>query len=253
VDQRDVGIDRLGPAHRLDDLQLAEGVVEMVVAADHVGYAHVVVVDYDRQHVGRRAVGAQQDHVVELGVLDRDLALDGVLDHRLAVLRRPEPDHRRDAWRRVLRIAVAPATVVAHRQAGLLLRRPHLLELLGRGVAMVGLAHRQHLPGDLGVPRGALELIGDLAIPVEAEPRQSVEDRLDRGLSGARAIGVLDAQQILAAMVLGEQPIEEGGTGAADMKIAGRRGGETGDDGHGFWGSGHVRVLPQLGRKARRR
>ena len=74
----------------------------MVVAADHVGDAHVVVVDHHGQHVGRRAVGAQQDHVVELGVLDRDLALHGILDHRLAALRRPQPDHRRDACRRLL-------------------------------------------------------------------------------------------------------------------------------------------------------
>ena len=70
VDQRDVGIGRLGPAHRADDRQLAEGVVEMVVAADDVGHAHVMVVDHHREHVGRRAVGAQQDEIVELGIGD---------------------------------------------------------------------------------------------------------------------------------------------------------------------------------------
>ena len=64
-----MGVDRLGPAHRADDRQLAEGVVEVVVAADDVGHAHVMVVDDHRQHVGRRAVGAQQDEIVELGIL----------------------------------------------------------------------------------------------------------------------------------------------------------------------------------------
>ncbi len=80
VDQRHVGVDRLGPAHRPDDRQLAEGVVEMVVAADHVGDAHVVIVDDDRQHVGRRAVRAEQHEIVDLAVLDRDPPLDLVLD-----------------------------------------------------------------------------------------------------------------------------------------------------------------------------
>jgi hypothetical protein len=39
--------------------ELAEGVVQMVVTANDVCHAHVVIVDDDRQHVGRRAVGAQ--------------------------------------------------------------------------------------------------------------------------------------------------------------------------------------------------
>jgi hypothetical protein len=92
VDQRDMGVGRLGPAHRADDRQLAEGVVEMVVAADDVGDAHVVIVDHHRQHVGRRAVGAEQDEIVELGVLDGDPALDLVVDRRLALARRLEAD-----------------------------------------------------------------------------------------------------------------------------------------------------------------
>jgi len=36
---------------------------------------HVVVVDDGRQHIGGRAVGAEQDHIVHLGVFDPDLAL----------------------------------------------------------------------------------------------------------------------------------------------------------------------------------
>ena len=72
VDQRDVRIDRLGPAHPADHGQLAERVVEVIVAADHVRDAHVVIVDHDREHVGRRAVRAQQDEIVELGIVDGD-------------------------------------------------------------------------------------------------------------------------------------------------------------------------------------
>ena len=57
----------------------------MVVAADHMGDAHVVIVDDDREIVGRRAVGAQDDQIVELRIGDRDLALHVVADHRRAV------------------------------------------------------------------------------------------------------------------------------------------------------------------------
>jgi hypothetical protein len=106
---------------------------------------------------------------------------------------------------------------------------------------MVGLALGQHLPGDLGVPVGTLELVGDLAVPIEAEPAEAVEDRRNGGLGGAGAIGVLDAQLVPAAVVPGEQPVEQRGAGATDMEVAGRRRGESGDDGH---------VLPQLGLKS---
>ena len=77
------------PAERLVDLRLARGVGEVVVAADDVRDAHVVVVDDDGEHVGRRAVGAQQDEVVEILVLPDDAALDRVLDHRLALAAAP--------------------------------------------------------------------------------------------------------------------------------------------------------------------
>ena len=49
---------------------------------------HVVVVHHDGVQVGRRAVAAQDDHVVQLGVGDADLALDQVVDHGLALARR---------------------------------------------------------------------------------------------------------------------------------------------------------------------
>ena len=53
VDQRQMGEFRDRPVERLVDLGLAKGVVEMIVAADHVGHRHVVVVDHDRELVGR--------------------------------------------------------------------------------------------------------------------------------------------------------------------------------------------------------
>ena len=94
VDQRDMGEARRLGAERMVELGLAEGVGQVVVAADDMGDAHVDVVDHDREHVGGRAVGAQQHHVVELRVGDPHGALDEVVDDGLALLRRPQPDHR---------------------------------------------------------------------------------------------------------------------------------------------------------------
>ena len=48
----------------------------MVVAADNVGNAHVVVVHHDAEVVGRRAVGAGDNQVVECFVGDGDFAFD---------------------------------------------------------------------------------------------------------------------------------------------------------------------------------
>src|SRR5919112_1378925 len=41
MDQRHVSIDRFGPSHGADDRQLPERIVQMVIATDHMGHAHV--------------------------------------------------------------------------------------------------------------------------------------------------------------------------------------------------------------------
>ena len=94
-----MGEHRHVPAHGLVDLHLAGGVGEVVDAADDVRDAHVVVVDDDGVVVDRRAVAAQDDHVVEVGVLPHDAALHAVLDHGLAVERGLEADDGLDAGR----------------------------------------------------------------------------------------------------------------------------------------------------------
>jgi len=63
-------------------------------AADDIGDAVIMIVHHHRQHIGRRAVAPQHDHIVHLVVRDRDRALHPVLDDRLADLRRTQPDRR---------------------------------------------------------------------------------------------------------------------------------------------------------------
>ena len=49
------------------------------------GDAHVVIVNDDGEHIGRRSVGAQQNEIVEIFIRPGDAALDLVLENRLAV------------------------------------------------------------------------------------------------------------------------------------------------------------------------
>ena len=91
-DQRQVREPRQRRAERLVEENLARRVGDVVVAADDVGDAHVHVVDDDAEVVDRRAVGAQDDEVVQVGVLEHDGTLHQVVDHGLAVERGPEAE-----------------------------------------------------------------------------------------------------------------------------------------------------------------
>ena len=76
-----------GGRSRDGDLDLARRIRQVIDATDHVRDSHVVVVDDDGMVVDRRAVAAQDDHVVELGVGYGHAALHPVVDHRFALAR----------------------------------------------------------------------------------------------------------------------------------------------------------------------
>ena len=67
----------------------------------------------------------------------------------------------------------------------------------------------------------------------DAEPMQVVEDRVGIFLPGPRDIGVVEALDEAAAVLGGEQPVEQRRARIADMDVAGGRWGET--DGNGHW------------------
>ena len=58
-------------------------------------------------------------------------------------------------------------------------------------------------------------------VPIQSEPAQSFINRGDCFLSVARFVRVFDAQNKFAAMMSGEKPVEECGTGSADVEITG--------------------------------
>jgi len=73
---------------------------------------------------------------------------------------------------------------------------------------------------------GALGLEDRPLVPVQLQPAQRVEDLLHVLRRRALAIGVLYAQDQLAAATARQQPVVERGPRAADVQGAGRRRGE---------------------------
>ena len=82
--QRHVGKLRQDRAQRLIKLDLPGRIGEMIVAANDVGDLHVDVVDDDTKVIGRGAVGAGDDQIVQLAVVEHDVAFDHILDDRRA-------------------------------------------------------------------------------------------------------------------------------------------------------------------------
>ncbi len=200
-----------------------------------MGDAHIVVIHDHCQHVGGRAVRAQQHEIVEGLVLPHHTALHPVLDHSLPGERRSQTDHRLDAGGRLGGIPVAPAPVIEPGAALAPRFLTHLIEFpLGR-VAAIGLPGGKQLLRHLAVAVSARVLIDHRAVPGDAEPREPVENGVNRLLRGAFAVGVLDPQQHLTAASARVEPVEKRGPRPADVQEAGGRRSEACDD-----GSAHV-------------
>ena len=87
MNQRNMGKFGNIPAHAAIHHRLAKGVVEMIITPDHMGDAHVMIIDNDGQHIGGGAIGAQDDHVIKDPVLHGNLALNQIGDCRAALIR----------------------------------------------------------------------------------------------------------------------------------------------------------------------
>jgi hypothetical protein len=125
---------------------------------------------------------------------------------------------------------VAPRRADAQRLLGRLRRGALRGDLVLRHIAAIGMAVRHHLVRDLGMAIGAGELEHGIAIPVDAQPFQAREDRVDRRLRRARAVGILDTEQEFAAVMAGIQPVEQRRPCAAEVQVASRRRRKARDD-----------------------
>ncbi len=219
-------------AQRFVDVDLARGVVDVIVAADDVGDAHVPVVDHHREVVGGKAVRAEDHHVVEFAVADLDAALDAVVEHHAAFGGVLEADHPVGIVA-VRQVQIPRAAVVARLLLGGHRRLAHRVEFFLALVGVVRLALGHQLLGHLAITIDAVGLVDRAFVVVQAQPVHRLQNRVDGGLGAALAIGVLDAQDEVAATVPRLQPAIQRSARTADVQIAGGTGGETGTAGHG--------------------
>src|SRR5258706_2661134 len=206
-------------------MYLERGVIDVIVAADHVRDVHVEVVHHDAEVVGRHAVGAQQHEVVELLVRKADRPFHQVVPADLALLRRLEADYRRPV---AIAETHADRPIVAGLFASSELLLSQLVERILGHVVAIGVARSDELLGDFLVAREALHLEEGPLVPVEAEPLHALEDRVDRLLGRALEVGVLDAQDEFSAVPARIGPAEQRRARAADVQEAGRAGREAG-------------------------
>src|SRR5205085_482802 len=84
------------------------------------------------------------------------------------------------------------------------------------------------------MPRGAAELINRIAVPIELEPPQRIENCVDRFRGRSLPVGVLDPQHKSAAATARVEPAEQRGARTTNVEEPSRRGGEARDDSFSF-------------------
>ena len=73
-------------------------------------------------------------------------------------------------------------------------------------------------------------------VPSDSQPFQAVKNRLQSLFDVALLVGVVNTKNKLTAVVFGEQPVEQSGANAANMKITSRAGSESSANCHGIIG-----------------
>lgn len=96
---------------------LARRVGKMIVAADDMRHAHVVIIDDHGMHVGRVAVRTQNDEIIQVLVREAHFALDLIVHDSFTLARRLDADDRLDAFGCLTRVPVTPTAVIARRTA----------------------------------------------------------------------------------------------------------------------------------------
>ena len=175
VNQRDMREDRHVPAHGLIDHHLTRRIAQVIVAADNMCDAHIMVIHDDREHVDRRAVRAQQDHVIELRVIDFHIALHFIADHHRAAFGCAHANNIRQIWvRRGIRITPRAAI-----ERGFTLRTRALAEgfdFVLRRETFERFAIGEHFMGNFCMTFCAFKLADHIAVVIKSEPSHALQD-----------------------------------------------------------------------------
>ena len=205
----------------------------MVLAAQHIGDAHVDVVDHAGQQVEPRSVGPAHHrvgHLRRIEVLGPANAV-GPFD-RLGMVEPEAPV--RLLSRRCLRCMIG----LGQRQRGPVVdrRQPapeqHLaleLEFLRCLVAAID-PPRLDQPRKLPLIQIEPRRLPRLPVGHDPEPGEIGADRRDMLLAAALEVGIVDPEQKAPGMLSGQQPVVQRRADIADVQIAGGRGSEAGGE-----------------------
>ena len=213
------------------------GIGDVINAADDVGHVHVHVVDYHGQVVQGRAVGPDDDEIVDGLVLHLDPAEYPVLENGFP-LGDHEPDDRLPSLGlQRFRLRGGDVRVAAVISPGPAFRKgllPFGFQFFRQVVASVGFSRFNQGLGTGNVLVEPAGLVDHLFVPVHAHPLQHFEYGVDPLRTGAGGVGIFDAQEEAALLPAGEEPVEQARVGAADVQQSGGAGGKA-----NAYGPGH--------------
>ena len=207
------------PSQSFVQHNLAERIGQMVVTADNMVDAHIVVVNNNRKHIRRRTVRTNQNHIVQLVVRNANFALNQIVKNGFAFARSFDSDNGLDAFRRFGRIAVAPTAVITNGLARRLLFFAHLSQFFRRTITIIRFTLFQQLMSNFHMTRSSGKLKYGFGIPIYAQPFQAFKNRVNRSFRRTFAVRVLDAQVKLAAAMARIQPVKQRRTGSPDVQI----------------------------------
>src|SRR5690606_11793430 len=158
----------------------------------------------DTEIVRRGAVGSRNDQVIQLGIVETDVAVNLVFDHDNPLERILEANDRIDTWAGLG--AMPTSAVVLRLLFRFELTDTHRIELFLRAVAAIRMPLCEELLEHLAIALHALALVEGPLVRMEPKPLHPFENDSRRLVRGALTIGVLDAQDKHTAMPLGIEP-----------------------------------------------
>ena len=102
------------------------------------------------------------------------------------------------------------------------------LQVFRGAVAVIGRALGQQAVDIFPIEAQPLGLVVRAFVPLEAQPVHGIQNFFDKLCFGTFLIGIFDAQDKGAVKMAGDEPVEQGGMGAAQMQRARGARGKTG-------------------------
>ena len=206
-------------------------------SSDDVSDAHQVVVHHGRQVIDGKAIGFQQDVIIQVGIFHRDGAAQLIHPGGAALSWGLETHHVAFALRPPLLSFLpgqsATKAVIPRRLLAPLLILAHPLQSIGSAKAVVRMAQFHQLRCMIVVNLLTLRLViwaeGSATIrplmPLEPHPFHRLQDLFLGTRDIPFAIGILDANDELAVCLLGEKVVVQRCSRTSDMEPSSGRGG----------------------------